>query len=64
MVKDPLTYNKIMTIEMQKSVDFLTSIRIRRRADVSHFGLPDRSLNVLVNKNAKNITKIYVLMPF
>ena len=53
MVKDPLTYNKIITIEMQKSVDFLTSVRIRRRADVSYFGLPDRFLNVLVNKKLK-----------
>ena len=64
MVKDHLTYNKIITIEMQKSVDFLTSVRICRRADVSYFGLPDRSPNVLVNKKTKKITKIYVLTPF
>ena len=63
MVKDPLAYNKIITIEMQKSVDFLASVRIRRRADVSYFGLPDRFLNVLVNKKLKKITKIYVLLP-
>ena len=81
MVKDHLTYNKIITIEIQfsryvclyqrasvilhvirqKSVDFLTSVRICRRADVSYFGLPDRSPNVLINKK---ITKIYVLTPF
>ena len=84
MVKDNLTYNKIITIEIkfskyvclyqrasvilhvirQKSVDFLTSVRIFRCADVSYFGLPDRSLNVLVNKKTKKITKIYVLTPF
>ena len=63
MVKDPLAYNKIITIEMQKSVDFLASVRIHRRADVSYFGLPDRFLNVLVNKKLKKITKIYVLLP-
>ena len=66
MVKDPLAYNKILTIEMQKkSVDFLASVRIRRRADVSYLGLPDRFINGLVNKKELNkINKDLCLLAF